>query len=422
MAAGCVALGAARGATEFVCTLKQSGGDYSYIVTWEAAIKCDLTATGTKVFSHGGITGTIADGTAVTGAISGAAGTATHVTATQILIKTITGTFQSGEQVYKTANVDYVTLSTAGDSAIAVLECYKAGWETTGHTLSSSLTIDGWTASAANYIVIRTPPSERHTGIPKSGGNYTGFALKIGATGLKLHVIEDYVRLEGLIVDDPIGGKGKATLFFESNVNRVKGNVTDDCIVIRTMFDTGSTITISPNDGGTVRNTLVIGGTRGIDMYKWVELDIYNCTIIDCVTGIYELSDVNFYNLNCKNNLFYGCTTPITHNTYRDTDLELAGYDYNATEDASLPGPSANHNRVGKTFAFAAADIGDGDKYDDDFHLTAADGGARDFGTNLSGTGFGDDMDGDSRPGGSAWDIGMDEFLPSASGTVITVY
>ena len=76
------------GATEFVCTVMESGGDYPGLSAWNSAIACDLAhSTATRVFAHGGITGTVSDGAIVTGATSGATGVACHVTATQVLIK-----------------------------------------------------------------------------------------------------------------------------------------------------------------------------------------------------------------------------------------------------------------------------------------------------------------------------------------------
>jgi hypothetical protein len=144
----CYGAGSTHAATEFVCTIKNSGGDYSTLGGWQSSNQCDLTASGTKVFSHQGIIGTINDGDSVTGQSSGATGTATHVTSTQILIKGISGTFQAGERVYKTDNQDYVVISNAGDSAIAVAQCYN--------DLTENATITGWTTNSANYIKIIT--------------------------------------------------------------------------------------------------------------------------------------------------------------------------------------------------------------------------------------------------------------------------
>ncbi len=56
-----------------------------------------------------------------------------------------------------------------------------------------------------------------------------------------------------------------------------------------------------------------------------------------------------------------------------------------------------------------------------DFHLSDTDASAKDHGTDLSSDAifpFSDDMDGDLRPQGAAWDIGADEWKPGTAGMV----
>ena len=98
-------------ATQFISTIKSSSGDYASITAWEAATQCDLTSAATKVFSHGAITGTIADGSSVTGLTSGATGTCAHCSSGQILITGISGTFQNAEVVYQTLGVNFISLT-----------------------------------------------------------------------------------------------------------------------------------------------------------------------------------------------------------------------------------------------------------------------------------------------------------------------
>ena len=164
--------------TEIVCTCRSSGGDYSSGVTFESDLgTVNLPSANTLVFSHGGITGSVASGDSVTGGTSGATGTVVLITATQILIESITGTFSSGEQVYKTASVDYVDISDAGDDAIAVLEYYD-DWAS---GLDEYVTIAGQTTNTTNYIVFRAAAGQGHVdGVHQSGfyaaktGTYTG--------------------------------------------------------------------------------------------------------------------------------------------------------------------------------------------------------------------------------------------------------
>jgi len=61
----------AVGEVEFVSIIDPDNGagtDYTSLTSWESSNQVDLTAATTLVFSHGGITGTIADGSWVKGA------------------------------------------------------------------------------------------------------------------------------------------------------------------------------------------------------------------------------------------------------------------------------------------------------------------------------------------------------------------
>lgn len=159
--------------TEFICTLKASGGDYalpsSYFAT-ESGF--DLTAA--LVFSHGGITGTIGDGSTVTQKVSGATGTCTHVTdgtTKQILVHSITGTFNDTDQIYETIDTNYVTPSDSGDDPISVLEMYDdwvGGLDDVSHLAS------GTVGATAHYISRVAAGEEGTTGIRQSGAYLKG--------------------------------------------------------------------------------------------------------------------------------------------------------------------------------------------------------------------------------------------------------
>lgn len=141
---------------EFVCAIKDSGGDYATLGAWESSVQCDLTSLTTKVFRWDaqGSAGIPPDGVQVRKA-SDPSVTATCVHATgiysgQILLKNISGgTFEDNDVVERTTDANFsVTLSDGGQSAIAVAECYNA--------LNESVTVSGWTSNAANHIKITT--------------------------------------------------------------------------------------------------------------------------------------------------------------------------------------------------------------------------------------------------------------------------
>ena len=104
--------------TLFTCVVNPDTSDTEleckYLKTWEDEVECSLTSAATKVFGHGGVTGSIEHNDAVTGNDSGATATVAKSTTGQILLFSISGTFQSGEKVYVTAgggSTDYIFIS-----------------------------------------------------------------------------------------------------------------------------------------------------------------------------------------------------------------------------------------------------------------------------------------------------------------------
>jgi len=136
-------IGADEASIEFDPTVMESGGDYSSLALWEAAMQTDLTVNTTRVFSHGGITGTIADTDSVTGLTSGATADVVHATSSEILLENISGTFQSGEQIFVAYNYDYVTSSNAGNPAIAAAKI-DGTWTSAETRDGPGIEINGW--------------------------------------------------------------------------------------------------------------------------------------------------------------------------------------------------------------------------------------------------------------------------------------
>jgi len=407
-----LSLATAQAATEFECTIKADGtGDYSTLASWESANPCDLTTS--VVLSHGGITGTIADGSYVKGAVSGAYGTVTHCTSTQIAIKdVIIGTFQDAEQINKTVALGgdisspaaNVTASSAPDSVIAVAKI-DGSWSTAE---SSALTIDTWTTSANNYIRIYTTSAARHSGRWDDTNSYRIEAAAVGPNTHLVDIKENYVRIEGLQVHLTNSGDyaGCNAINIDSQVdaseiiinnNILKGTISGTSSEAIGIYGNDAEITakIYNNiiydfiNGGTTNKagikTAIAGGTYYL----------YNNT----VHGNYEGINVGAgTTVIAKNTVLKSCTTPAT-GTF------AAGTDYNATDSISIgytvTGAGNIHDKLSQAFAFLSETT-------DDFHLAAADTSARDAGVSLLSE-FADDIDSDSRPQGSAWDIGADE-------------
>ena len=124
-------------------------------------------------------------------------------------------------------------------------------------------------------------------------------------------------------------------------------------------------------------------------------LTFYNCTVIGTRWGI-NISPGSNKVVVCKNVLVQSTLDAFTIGSNAWT-----GSDYNAANSAAATGGA--HDRVSQTFTFVNAGAGD-------YHLDAADAGARTYGVTDPGSGlFSDDIDGQTRS--APWDIGADQYV-----------
>ena len=404
----------AYAATEFESTIKQDGtGDYTTLVTWEAVNQCDLTTS--VVLSHNGITGTIADNSFVKGAVSGAYGTVTHCTYTQICIKGIIGTFQNAEQINKTDGLNgsisspaaNVTASSAPDSVIAVAKIDKS-WSIAE---SSVINIDGWTTSSDNYIRIYTTSSARHNGTWNNTGIFT---LEVTAAANNTDLVdikENYVRIEGLQVHlinsgDYTGCSAinmdpqVATSEIIVNNNILKGTISGTSSEAIGIYGNNADITAKVYNnlvynfvnGGTANKAGIKAAVAGGTYY------LYNNTVY----GNYEGINAAAGTVVAKNNLANGNTI---------------GKDYLGTFHAD-----STHNLSGDTTApvyntyYTSKQVFFEDETGSppDLRLGSGDTEAIEKGTALSADpdgylSFASDIHGEARPTGTLWDIGADE-------------
>jgi len=396
-------------ATEFVCTIMQSGGDYSILNSWAAANQCNLTTS--VVLSHGGKTGTIVDGSFVKGATSGAYGTATHATSTQICINGITGTFVNGEVINKTdvlngtpTGTGSVTATSVPDSVIAVAKIDGA-WTAADTT---AVTINGWTTSATNYIKIYTTTAARHTW----KWDTTKYNIAITATAIDTKILdikENYVRIEGLqaFLTNSAGYAGCKAINIDSqdassdirlSHNIVKGAISGAFSEGIGIYGNDADITAKIYNNiiydfinGAVTNNAGVTTTTGGSYY------LYNNTFQGSYIGVNAVAGI----VIAINNIFSGCTTAAS-GTF------AAGTNFNATNNVSMgytvTGGGNVDDKLSQAFAFVAEST-------DNFHLAINDTAAKDAGLLNPGSGlFFDDIDGDTRI--APWDIGADEYLP----------
>ena len=393
-------IGADEGTVEFVSTVMQSGGNFSTLSSWEDAIDSDLVANTTRVFAHGGITGTIVGGNTVTGLTSGATATVVYSTSTQILLHTVNGIFQSGETMQVSAG-NSVVISDNGNPASAVAKIDGA-W-----TVADTTAVDifGWTSGPDNYIKIYTTPTARHsgkwdTGKYRLGQNVSGGYLVISDN----YTIVDGIQIQSRSVHNNIG----ISIFADEAI--IKNNIIKD---INTGIYVGYTL------NAYIYNNLIYNVSfTALYIHSYAESYIYGNTLVTNVNNVeYPISSnallLNFgSNQRVINNITQGFTV-----FKSGTGGFHSSSDYNITDTATASG--GVHDKASTTVSFVSTTAGS-----EDFHLSQSDTAAKNAGTDLS-TYFSTDIDGASRNSSiNAWDIGADETAtqiyrsvgPSATG------
>ncbi|MCG2690894.1 hypothetical protein L6249_02390 [Candidatus Parcubacteria bacterium] len=393
----------ASAATEFISTIRATGGDYSMLSTWEAAVQSNLTASTTVVYSGTGAGGLPA-GTVLElfrgGIYQNITASTTATTTTQILVNSFSGSYkvlQDGDEwrvASSTANMWTVSGTGAqlGDSPIAIAQIDGA-WTSPDTT---AVTIAGWTTSATNYIKIYTTTAARHSGVWDEGK----YRLQVLNTHA-VYVREEYVRVEGLQVlltttgttSDLVGiiAMYSDGTYAQISHNIVKGNLSGTC----------------SNDSGIVAgasyvkvfNNIVYDFLNGEDVVQGIRLwqsgttvYTYNNTVVNCRIGYFAYSTYKVL----KNNIAQNCNDGF-NGTFG------ASSDYNISDIVGDQPASGSNDKTDTTVSFA-------DEANDDFHISSSDTGAKDSGTNLSADAnlpFTDDIDGQTRAG--TWDIGADE-------------
>ena len=308
---------------------------------------------------------------------------------------------------------------TSGNYVLNIPCYYDSGSDGT------AVSIKGITTSATDFIRIYTATSttSQVNRNQRNNGTWTSTAYNMTTTGsgtLNIQFTVSYIYIDGLQLSNDTGG-----------------NIGDGALDV-----SPSSVYISDN----IIRTLTPGlpGNRGIyfqasnasaeNYYVWNNLIYYDGAGVSTSNGIasnanhqniyvYSNTIVNFSTginiiptgaaVIAKNNLLYNDNAPAS-GTF------AAGTDYNTTATSSMwytvTGAGNTHDRVSQTFTFVNA----GGR---DYHLTSSDAGARDVGVSLSGDGnlpFNYDIDAQSRPYNSIWDMGADEYQPALVPTVIT--
>ncbi len=301
--------------------------------------------------------------------------------------------------------------------------CYADGVDVHLDAGGFDLDINGRTTSATDFIDIFTPVtasqvgvSQRHAGKFSSSVGYLKQSDTFNAT---IGITDAHVRITGLQIENTrTTGTGEAHCI-ESSVTT---SGAEQRILKNILKKTGDNTTAGTrcylhNPGGGSNRTIIIANNiahgDAPTLYQFSsEADdvfiIYNNTGIGTpgttLTGFHLSMFGATDTFRLKNNLAKGTDTQDFLFGSSGTTEDFLN---NASEDATADDGGGSNHRINQTFTF----VNEGA---DDFHLAAGDAGAKDFGVDLSAdSAFAvtDDIDGDSRPQGSAYDIGADEAV-----------
>lgn len=383
--------------TELIHKLKSSGGDYTSMSTWEDDIPTNsdvsgaLTASNLLVFSHGGVTGTLTTGDAVTQVSSGATGEIhMAVTGSQILIEVLSGTFNSTNEIHETGQqgTNYVMPSDAGDGVQLTLACYD-DWPS-GYT--GGVDIIDLTTDATHFIKITVPESERH-----DGTNGSGFFIS-STMGNTLTSASDYTVYAYLDVTN------KSTTSGTNSCLKIAGaasnSTIDSCIAVCNM-SAGTKVAILTFNNVKILNNLVVSGTYDFLVGAYgTHKDVYiaNNTISGCTYGIYsDIAQTDGGTL--INNVLYGNGTDF---------IEAGASSWKSESGDNATSKSSISSALGTITNLTSADFNDA--ANDDFHIPSTSD-LYEAGSDLSSV-FTTDIDGDTR---TLWSIGIDDGVGATS-------
>lgn len=284
-------------------------------------------------------------------------------------------------------------------------------------TADSSVQFDGWTTDATHYLKVYTPVSSLEVGeSQRHSGVWDDTKYKIEHTSKWSIPIDDNVNFmvfDGLQVKYTVSdGSYNSTVSIGGFADTSAASVTVANSILWGVF-TGSAsqyrgIGVGSGDQFPVYiyNNILYGfntpdnTTKALYFGSGLNAYVYNNTVYDSDYGYY-IDGVDSPVL--RNNIAQNCDDGFYNGS------RASGPDYNVSD---IAGDAPNTNFAGgqATVTFARVETSD-------FHLGAGDAAAKDQGMDLSDDyflSFSTDIDGDTRPFNSVWDIGADEYVSAA--------
>lgn len=379
-------------ATDFVCKIRSSSGDYTGIKAWDTAIACDITTAATKVFtvSDRGTYIVGDDGKTVT-FTGGGTGTLKHIsTFDKALIVGCSGTINAGTVTINGGHT--FTISNTGNQIGDAVASYYNDWADGLDENYVDLSTD-WSTNTSHHIKLWADPdlsgtqgSNRHDGTAGSGFLYKNTSTTYSIVARVANII-----IDGIEVQAPNSQWG---LLYNTDNNFA--SLVKNCII----HNVGG---VATNSGTSIIENCIIYdfGSSGYSVVRFSK--VRNCSIyaaagVGAYSGQIIVRDAECYNVLCFNedsgtgyNDYYGSTG-----------------NYNVSSDTSAPGANSLQEQTSEDIDWVSI-VADSE----DLHIQS-DSCAKDVGDDLSSY-FTTDIDGDTRS--ENWDIGADEF-EAGSGTL----
>ena len=271
---------------------------------------------------------------------------------------------------------------TANDSALT--------FEITGEWEEASfgVQLDGYTADQTRFVTITASGDARHDGV------WSETAFRLERTIKALDMLDDCLVIDGLQC------RVTGTNSYQACIN--SGSAVDIVIKNNICWSNGAGgsnnsygiqvgVVSSGGEAWIYNNIIYYASTRGLTCGSATSASIYvyNNTFVDCGVALEE----DYGDCICINNMFLANTT--------DTDVPTANINWSATDKSTMRGTN-NQVSISNPFADTSAN---------DYRLASATSDGAEDGTSTTVSSlFTTDIQGDTRPQSTSWDIGADEF------------